>query len=158
MPPLGNPPNRQASVLTFDTFIPFREQVGGVGPTVPVQFVGDPFQAHRGCPAQTRRQNHPDELRHTVLNAADQTAINLVAEQAGDATQLLSVARVLLSEEEHGLRRRRLDYELARLKRQEARTSIEANRSNLLQNTASVAANSSKQTHDSAYFRVFQAK
>jgi hypothetical protein len=102
------------------------------------------------------RRLGPDQLRHTVLNAAGQTAINLVAEQAGDASQLLSVARVLLSEEEHGLQRRRLDYELARLKKQEARASAAANRSNLPQNAAPVEEICGILKNASAYFRVFQ--
>ena len=75
------------------------------------------------------RRVHPDQFRHTLLNAAGQNAINLVAESAGDASQLLSVARVLLAEEEHDLQRRRLNHVFALDHRREARLDRVANRS-----------------------------
>ncbi len=56
--PLGNPLHRPASVLTIGIFIPFHAPDGDVRPTAHAQFVGDPFQAHRGFPAQTRRPEH----------------------------------------------------------------------------------------------------
>ena len=58
LPPLGNPLHRQASILTIDIFVPFREQLGDLRPTAHLQFVGNPFQAHRDLPAQTRRPKH----------------------------------------------------------------------------------------------------
>lgn len=48
----------QVSVLTIDIFIPSGGQIGNRGPTARVPFVGNPFQALRGFPAQPRCREH----------------------------------------------------------------------------------------------------
>jgi len=86
------------------------------------------------------RRVHPDQFRHTLLNVAGQNAMNLVAESAADGSQLLSVARVLLAEEEYDLQRRRLHHVFALDDRRQARLDRQANRNSEQENPGIVEA------------------